>query len=105
MTVRVKAPETAAAGETVRIKTLISHPMETGHRRDRNGALVPQRIVSRFSARFNGRLVVAVDLAPVVSANPYFTFEMVVPETGTLALEWIDDDGAVIAEERTIAVA
>lgn len=105
MTVRVKAPQTAAAGQTVRIKTLIRHPMETGHRRDRDGARVPRRIISRFAARFNGRLVVAVELAPVVSANPYFTFEMVVPETGTLALEWIDDQGGVIAEERTIAVA
>ena len=32
---RVKAPKTAAAGEVVTIKTLISHPMESGQRKDK----------------------------------------------------------------------
>lgn len=102
---RVKVPPTAVAGEVVTIKTLASHPMETGHRRAQDGALIPRRIIRRFAARFNGRLVVAVDMAPVVSANPYFLFDMIVPESGVLAFEWIEDDGTVHTEERTIAVA
>lgn len=102
---RVKAPKTAEAGEVVTIKTLISHPMESGQRKDKAGEPIPRKIINRFSAAFNGQPVVAVDLEPAVSANPYFQFEMVVPETGTLAFEWVDDDGSVYTAEKTITVA
>ena len=34
---RVKVPKTAAVGETITIKTLIKHKMESGQRRDEDG--------------------------------------------------------------------
>ena len=34
---RVKVPKTAAAGEIVTLKTLISHKMESGQRKDKDG--------------------------------------------------------------------
>ena len=34
---RVKVPKTAAAGEAITIKTLISHKMESGQRKDKQG--------------------------------------------------------------------
>ena len=34
---RVKVPKTAAAGDTIVIKTLISHKMESGQRKDKDG--------------------------------------------------------------------
>jgi sulfur-oxidizing protein SoxZ len=102
---RVKAPKTAAAGEAVTIKTLISHPMESGQRKDKKtGELIPRQIINRFTATFNGQAVFAATIEPAVSANPYFEFSMTVPETGTLAMEWVDDDGSVYTEEKTITV-
>ena len=35
---RVKVPKSAAEGETITIKTLISHKMESGQRKDADGA-------------------------------------------------------------------
>ncbi len=102
---RVKVPRKAAAGEVVTIKTLISHPMESGQRKDsKTGELIPRQIINRFTARFNGQEVIAVDLEPAVSANPYFEFEMTVPEAGTLDFEWVDDDGTVYTESEEIKV-
>jgi sulfur-oxidizing protein SoxZ len=101
---RVKVPKTAKAGEVVTIKTLISHPMESGQRKDKDGNVIPRHIVNHFSASFNGQEVIAVAMEPAVSANPYFEFSMKVPETGTLAFEWVDDDGTVYKEEKTITV-
>ena len=34
---RVKVPKSAAAGEAITIKTLISHNMESGQRKDKEG--------------------------------------------------------------------
>ena len=47
---RVKVPKKASAGETVTIKTLISHPMESGQRKDKDGKLTPCKIINKFSA-------------------------------------------------------
>lgn len=103
---RVKAPKTARPGEIVTIKTLLSHPMESGHRIDREtGAPAPRKIIHTFTATFAGELVVKVGLEPGVAANPYFAFEMRVPGPGALVCEWIDDDGSVIRAEKLIREA
>ena len=38
---RVKVPKSAAAGEAITIKTLISHKMESGQRKDNDGNIIP----------------------------------------------------------------
>ena len=54
-TPRVRMPATAKAGEVIEVKTLISHEMETGLRRDSAGKVVPRKIIKKFTATFNGR--------------------------------------------------
>ena len=103
---RVKVPKSASAGEAITIKTLISHPMESGQRKDKKtGELIPRKIINRFTVTFNGEPVFAADIEPAVSANPYFEFEMVVPESGTLVFEWVDDDGSVYTTEKELSVS
>jgi uncharacterized protein (TIGR00266 family) len=47
---RIKLPETAKPGEIIEIKTLISHIMETGQRRDKDGRPIPRKIINTFTA-------------------------------------------------------
>ena len=103
---RVKVPKKAKAGDVVTIKTLISHPMESGLRKDRKtGELIPRKIINKFVASFEGEQVVSVDVDPAVSANPYFQFDMKVPGAGTVRFEWTDDDGTVYDIEKKIKAA
>ena len=51
---RVRVPSTARQGEVIEIKTLLSHPMETGHRRDVYGKLIPRQIIHTFTCTYNG---------------------------------------------------
>ncbi|PTW50932.1 thiosulfate oxidation carrier complex protein SoxZ [Rhodovulum kholense] len=101
---RVKAPKTAAAGETVVIKTLISHQMESGQRKDSDGIPIPRSIINRFTVAFNGQNVVDVALAPAISTNPYFEFDAVIPEAGDMVFTWYDDDGSVYEDVKSIAI-
>jgi sulfur-oxidizing protein SoxZ len=101
---RVKVPKTAAAGETVTIKTLISHTMESGQRKDDDGNLIPRSIINRFVADFNGQNVIDVTLEPAISTNPYFEFEATVPESGEFTFTWYDDDGSVYETSNEIKV-
>ena len=41
---RIKVPKQASAGESITIKTLISHKMETGLRKDADGNKIPQSL-------------------------------------------------------------
>ena len=102
---RVKVPKTASAGEVIVIKTLISHDMESGQRKDKEGNPIPRKIINKFSCEFNGQPVFACDLDPAISANPYFEFSAKVPESGTFTFTWVDDDGSVYTSEQKIEVA
>ena len=101
---RVKLPKTASAGEVITIKTLISHEMESGQRKDKDGKPIPRQIINRFSCTFNGQPVFSCDLDPAVSANPYFEFTARVPESGTSAFAWVDDNGETYSHEQAIEV-
>jgi sulfur-oxidizing protein SoxZ len=101
---RVKVPKKAAAGEAITIKTLISHKMESGQRKDDDGNVIPRSIINRFTADFNGENVIDVTLEPAISTNPFFEFEAVVPESGEFTFTWYDDDGDVYNEAKKITV-
>lgn len=101
---RVKVPKQAAAGEVITIKTLISHKMESGQRKDSDGNVIPRSIINRFTCDFNGENVIEVTLEPAISTNPYFEFEAIVPEAGEFTFTWYDDDGSVYDTSKKIAI-
>jgi len=101
---RVKVPKKAEAGETITIKTLISHKMESGQRKDSDGKIIPRSIINRFTADFNGQNVIDVTLEPAISTNPYLQFEATVPEAGKFDFKWYDDDGSVYEESKEISI-
>ena len=102
---RIRVPERAKVGDVIEIKTLISHVMETGQRKDQEGRPIPRNIINTFTATFNGKEVFKVDLQPGISANPYLVFNMRVPGPGDLELSWLDDSGAKIVEKVKINVS
>ena len=101
---RVKVPKKASAGEIITIKTLISHDMESGQRKGKDGNVIPRQIINKFTCEFNGAKVFECDLDPAVAANPYFEFNAKVPESGTFKFTWVDDDGSIYTDEQKIAV-
>ncbi len=101
---RVKVPKTAAVGDVITIKTLISHKMESGQRKDSDGNTIPRKIINRFTCDFNGQNVVDVTVEPAVSTNPFFEFEAKVTEAGEYKFTWYDDDGDIYETTKSIAI-
>ncbi|MDJ0825985.1 MAG: thiosulfate oxidation carrier complex protein SoxZ [Rhodobacter sp.] len=99
---RVKVPKKASAGDTITIKTLISHKMESGQRKDKSGNVIPRSIINRFTCEFNGETVIDVNIEPAISTNPFFEFEAKVPESGEFVFTWYDDDGDVYTTSKKI---
>jgi sulfur-oxidizing protein SoxZ len=102
---RIKVPKSAAAGDIITIKTLISHKMESGQRTDKEGEVIPRQIINKFTCDFNGNTVFSCDMDPAVSANPYFEFKAKIEEAGTFTFTWVDDDGSVTEASKEIALA
>lgn len=104
-TPRVRVPAKATKGEIVEIKTLISHEMESGQRKDAAGQVIPRKIITKFEAKYNGKPVFSADWQSSVSANPYQSFFVKVDESGTLECSWTDEDGSVYRSTSKITVA
>jgi sulfur-oxidizing protein SoxZ len=101
---RIKLPESAKIGDVIEIKTLISHVMETGQRKDADGKPIPRSIINSFQATFAGEQVFAAELHPGISANPYLSFFMKVLGPGELEFTWIDDAGVRVVEKMKLNV-
>jgi len=101
---RVKVPKAASAGDVITIKTLISHDMESGQRKDKEGDPIPRKIINKFECTFNGAPVFSCDIEPAISANPYLEFNAKIMESGVFKFTWTDDDGSVYETESKIAV-
>ena len=98
----ITVPPVVRPGEVIEIRTLIAHPMETGHRADSNGQVVPRRIIRRFSCRLDGQVVFSAELHPAIAANPLITFHLRAQASGMLEFLWEGDEG--FAHRQTAAL-
>jgi sulfur-oxidizing protein SoxZ len=101
---RVQAPAHAAPNEIIQIRTIITHPMETGLRRGPDGGIVPRDIINKFTCRFDGAPVFSVDLDEGMSANPYFEFSMRATRSGRFQFTWEEDGGGLHTLETPLTV-
>ena len=103
---RVRVPKTAKKGEIITIKTLISHKMESGQRKDKKtGKKIPRKIINKFDCTLNGKPVFSCDIEPAISANPYVEFSAKVEEAGDFVFTWTDDDGSKYTKKSSIKVS
>jgi sulfur-oxidizing protein SoxZ len=101
---RIALPKSATANELVEVKTLISHPMESGFRRDSVGKVRPRNIIKLFRCVYNGEPVIEAEFFPGVAANPYLSFYFKAIKSGQLRFVWIDQQGNETSELREITV-
>ncbi len=101
---RIRGPRTARKGEVMEIKTLITHPMESGQRRGENGRRIPRMIVNRFVVRYNGEEVLRSHWHPALASNPFLSFFVVAERSGEIEFEWVDDAGRTYATSARVTV-
>jgi sulfur-oxidizing protein SoxZ len=82
-------------GGTTTVKALISHPMETGLRKNKKtGKKVPAHFIQDLNVEHNGKNVLNALWGPAVSANPYLSFRFKGAKSGdTVKISWADNKG------------
>ena len=103
-TTRIVMPDKAKKGEVIEIKTIIQHIMETGYRRDYQGAVIARDIIKRYVVTYAGAEIFTADMTQGIAANPYFAFNTVAVETGDMVFTWTDEKGESTVVTRKLTV-
>jgi sulfur-oxidizing protein SoxZ len=98
---RIRAAE--AAGVTT-VRVLMSHPMESGIRKDAAGNTVPAHFITDVVATHNGKSVLQASWSGAVSQNPFLSFKFKGAAKGEkLQVKWTDNKGESRTDEVAIA--
>ncbi|MGV6827470.1 MAG: thiosulfate oxidation carrier complex protein SoxZ [bacterium] len=92
-TIKIRAK--ASSGVTT-VKALMTHPMETGLRKDKKtGKLIPAKHISEVTVKHNGNTVMEANWGGAVSKNPYLAFKFNGgAKDDAIELSWVDNTGA-----------
>ncbi len=86
------------------IKALMTHPMETGGRKDtKTGEKIPAHFIQEVVCKHNGATVMSADWSGGVSKNPYVSFKFTGGAKGDdVELSWTDNTGKSDAQTAKI---
>jgi sulfur-oxidizing protein SoxZ len=93
--VRIRVPSSIKAGDVVRVRTLVIHPMERIER-DPQGKIIQRNYsyINRVVVSYLGKTVAAFDTTQSVSENPFFSFAFKATDPGPLKVTFLDTTGA-----------
>ncbi|MCP4767349.1 MAG: thiosulfate oxidation carrier complex protein SoxZ [Gammaproteobacteria bacterium] len=97
--IRAKAKE-----DVTTVKTLISHPMESGLRKDsKTGEKIPAHHVTEVTAEHKGNVVMTANWSGGISKNPYLSFKFRGAASGDMIkISWVDNQGEGDSAEAKI---
>ncbi len=87
------------------VKCLITHPMETGLRKDqKTGKLIPAHFINEVTAESAGKTVLTANWSGGISKNPYMSFAFKGGSKGDeVTISWKDNQGGSDSESVKIS--
>ena len=91
-------------GDEAKIKCLISHPMETGLRKDsKTKELIPARFIQEVVCEHGGNTVMTAQWNGTISKNPFMSFSFTGAKSGDMIkVSWVDNTGKSDSTEATM---
>ena len=93
-------------GDAADVKVLMSHPMETGQRKNEKGELVPVHFIQSVIATHNGKPVLDAQWSQAVARNPFLGFRVKGAKAGDkITVSWTDTAGDKGSIDTAVATA
>jgi len=91
--------------DTTEVKCLMTHPMETGLRKDsKTGKLIPAHFINEVTAEAGGKTVMSAQWSGGISKNPYLSFSFTGAAKGDeVKISWTDNQGGSDSETAKIS--
>lgn len=94
---------TVRSGDVTEIRMLVTHPMESGRRKDAAGKPIPAHFVETLTVAVNGRLLVEAQLNTAIARNPVFAFRARNVRPGDrITVSWRDNRGESRSDEVAV---
>ena len=92
--VRLRVPSSIKAGDVVKVRSLVIHPMERIER-DAQGKVIDKKynFIDKVTVTYLGKTVVSFDTTQNVSENPFFSFAFKATDPGPLKIVFTDTTG------------
>jgi sulfur-oxidizing protein SoxZ len=85
------------------VKALMTHPMETGARKGKDGKTIPAHFIKEVACEVGGKTLMTAYWSGGVSKNPYLSFKFDGGAKGDmLKLSWTDNKGESASAEAKI---
>jgi sulfur-oxidizing protein SoxZ len=90
--------------DVAEVKALMSHPMETGLRKDKKtGKKIPAHFINEVICEYKGKNVLVASWGVAVSKNPYLSFKFKGAAAGdTIKVSWTDNQGGSASDDAII---
>ena len=93
-------------GDAADVKVLMSHPMETGQRKNEKGELVPVHFIQSVIATHNGKTVLDAQWSQAIARNPFLGFRVKGAKAGDkITVTWTDTTGDKGSIDTVVAAA
>ena len=92
--------------DTADVRILMSHPMETGLRKDANGQIVPIHFIQNVVVTHNGKAVLDAQWSQAIARNPFLGLRVKGAKVGDrIGVTWTDNKGDQRTDEAVVTAA
>jgi len=91
--VRIRIPPSIKAGDVVKVRVLVIHPMEIVQRKDGKVVDKNYHFINRVIVSYLDREIGQFETTQSISENPFFTFAFKATEPGALRVTFLDTHG------------
>ncbi len=100
---KILLPRSIQRDSLIYVRTLISHPMDTGFFKDHEGDPIPAHFIDEVTVTYGGEEVARFMWTSGISRDPFLTFPLRATREAPLAITWKDNRGGVYRQSVDVA--
>jgi sulfur-oxidizing protein SoxZ len=100
---RIRIPDRITRGEIITVNSIVSHPMDTGFFRTKDGDPIPAYFIGEVVITYGGDEIARFEWTSGISRDPVVTFTLRADREAPLTMSWKDNKGGVYRQSVDIA--
>jgi len=100
---RIRVPDRIAQGDVITVNAIVSHPMDTGFFRTKDGDPIPAYFINEVIVTYGGDEIARFEWTSGISRDPVVSFTLRADREAPLTMSWKDNKGGVYTQSVNIA--